>query len=92
MDEWVIDAAGRLSHGGTGEIIFGGPSQTPLEELAGITNVGERITFVHDVLNTWMGDSNLDGEFNSSDFVFLRLIASSKLKFELSATVFLAKC
>ena len=69
MDEWVIDAAGRLSHGGTGEIIFGGPSQTPLEQLADITNVNERIAFVHDVLNTWMGDSNLDGEFNSSDFV-----------------------
>lgn len=69
MDDWVIDAAGRLSHGGTGEIIFGGPSQTPLEQLAEITNVDERIAFVHDVLNTWMGDSNIDGEFNSSDFV-----------------------
>ena len=24
---------------------------------------------MHDVLGTWIGDSNLDGEFNSSDFV-----------------------
>ena len=41
----------------------------PLARLAQITDPTERLNFVHDVLNTWMGDSNLDGEFNSSDFV-----------------------
>ncbi|MCA9217112.1 MAG: PEP-CTERM sorting domain-containing protein, partial [Planctomycetales bacterium] len=34
-----------------------------------LTDPSERTTYVHDVLNTWMGDSNRDGEFNSSDFV-----------------------
>ncbi len=29
----------------------------------------ERLNYVHDVLGTWLGDSNLDGEFNSSDLV-----------------------
>ncbi len=29
----------------------------------------ERSTYVHEVLMTWVGDSNLDGEFNSSDLV-----------------------
>ena len=29
----------------------------------------ERADYVHDVLGTWVGDSNLDGVFNSTDFV-----------------------
>ena len=37
--------------------------------LESITDPTERIAYVHDVLNTWMGDSNCDGEFNSTDFV-----------------------
>lgn len=35
----------------------------------GIFNQDDRHVFVTDVLQTWFGDSNLDGEFNSSDFV-----------------------
>lgn len=34
-----------------------------------LTGPAERANYVHDVLNTWVGDANLDGEFNSSDFV-----------------------
>ena len=30
-----------------------------------------RKTYVHDTLGTWIGDSNKDGEFNSSDLVFV---------------------
>ena len=45
------------------------PGLTQLEQLATITDPAERLAFVHDVLGTWMGDSNLDGEFNSGDLV-----------------------
>ena len=31
----------------------------------------ERANYVHDVLGTWIGDSNFDGEFNSTDFVLV---------------------
>ncbi|MCA9215383.1 MAG: hypothetical protein KDB27_20100 [Planctomycetales bacterium] len=34
-----------------------------------LTNPDERANYVHDVLNTWVGDANLDGEFNSGDLV-----------------------
>lgn len=34
-----------------------------------LTDSDMRVDYVHNVLNTWMGDSNRDGEFNSSDFV-----------------------
>ena len=40
----------------------------PLEDGT-LTDLVERANYIHDVLNTWVGDSNLDGEFNSSDFV-----------------------
>ncbi len=32
-------------------------------------DLDDRILWVRDLANTWMGDANLDGEFNSSDFV-----------------------
>lgn len=31
----------------------------------------DRLVWVNDLKNTWIGDSNLDGEFNSSDFVLV---------------------
>ena len=34
-----------------------------------LTDPDERTTYVHEVLDTWMGDSNRDGEFSSADFV-----------------------
>jgi hypothetical protein len=35
----------------------------------GAVNSLDRNTWVNGIKNTWFGDSNLDGEFNSSDFV-----------------------
>jgi hypothetical protein len=34
-----------------------------------IVNGADRVIWIDDLRNTWSGDSNLDGEFNSSDFV-----------------------
>ena len=34
-----------------------------------LTDPTERADYVHNVLGTWIGDSNRDGEFNSTDFV-----------------------
>ena len=36
-----------------------------------VVNIADRLIWVHDHAGTWVGDSNLDGEFNSSDFVFV---------------------
>ncbi|MCA9149553.1 MAG: PEP-CTERM sorting domain-containing protein [Planctomycetales bacterium] len=36
-----------------------------------LTDPIERRNYVHDVLKTWIGDSNFDGEFDSSDFVLV---------------------
>lgn len=41
----------------------------PKDRIDSITDPTERLDYVHDVLGTWMGDSNCDGEFNSSDLV-----------------------
>ena len=37
----------------------------------GALDADDRIAWVNDIVNTYFGDSNLDGEFNSSDFVFV---------------------
>ncbi len=34
-------------------------------------NESDRLTWVNTLKNTWMGDSNLDGQFNTADFVFV---------------------
>jgi hypothetical protein len=34
-----------------------------------LTDPQERADYVHNVLNTWIGDANLDGEFNTNDLV-----------------------
>ena len=96
--DWIIDANGRLSHGGTGELIFGELVATlagdfnasgardvgDLDLLAdaivandlafdlngdGTTNLADRVMWVEQLANTYMGDANFDGQFNSSDFV-----------------------
>ncbi len=41
----------------------------PAAQIDAIKDLNERIAYVHDVIGTWMGDSNLDGEFNSGDLV-----------------------
>ncbi|MCA9217690.1 MAG: hypothetical protein KDB27_31690 [Planctomycetales bacterium] len=35
----------------------------------GSVDFADRLTWVKDLANTWIGDANLDGEFNSGDFV-----------------------
>ena len=35
----------------------------------GAVNAGDRATLITDLMNTFSGDANLDGEFNSGDFV-----------------------
>ncbi len=40
----------------------------PLDD-GSLTDISARIEYVHNTLGTWMGDSNKDGEFNSSDLV-----------------------
>ncbi|MDG2383075.1 MAG: PEP-CTERM sorting domain-containing protein [Pirellulaceae bacterium] len=35
----------------------------------GVVNTADRVVWVNDFKNTWMGDANLDGLFNSSDLV-----------------------
>ena len=62
---------GNLFHAGNwGQLEFVG-SLDPTIRLddGSLTDATERVNYVHDVLGTWMGDANLDGEFNSSDFV-----------------------
>jgi hypothetical protein len=46
-------------------------SNDPAFDLTGDGNVtyDDRLAWVRDLKNTWIGDANLDGEFNSTDFV-----------------------
>jgi hypothetical protein len=97
--DWVIDATGRLTHGGTGEIIFGdfvGPrgdfngsgtldaadiddltaksaegQNPPAYDLNADSAVNEADVrvWVKELFGSWIGDANLDKEFNSSDLV-----------------------
>ena len=59
---------------GLSEIAF--PVITDIDPLAPLddgrlTDPQERADYVHNILGTWFGDSNLDGEFNSSDLVLV---------------------
>ncbi|MCP4191095.1 MAG: PEP-CTERM sorting domain-containing protein [Planctomycetaceae bacterium] len=49
-------------------LLDGGDPADRLDD-GSLTDSTERANYVHDVLGTWMGDANLDGEFNSSDLV-----------------------
>jgi hypothetical protein len=51
-----------------GQMIAGEPLDLA-SQIDRIKDLDERIAFVHDVAKTWMGDANLDGEFNSTDLV-----------------------
>ena len=64
----------------------GGVINDPLIRLndGSLTDADERVDYVHNVLNTWMGDSNHDGEFNSSDFV--TVFSAGKFETGLAAT------
>ena len=53
-----------------GQMIAGEAADPTLRlDDGSLTDPTERANYVHDVLGTWIGDSNLDGEFNSTDFV-----------------------
>ena len=62
---------GNLFHAGNwGELQFVGSLDPTLRlDDGSLTDPSERADYVHDVLGTWIGDSNFDGEFNSTDFV-----------------------
>jgi hypothetical protein len=56
---------------------------SPLDDGT-ITDPTERANYVRDVLRTWIGDSNLDGEFNSSDLV--NVLAAGTYEMDLDAS------
>lgn len=62
LDDTDIDALSRANMLGVDLPMF------DLNEDANV-NQGDRITWVEDLRNTYFGDANLDGEFNSSDLV-----------------------
>ena len=51
------------------EVVAG--SNNPAFDLNGdnLVDSSDRLVWVNDLKNTYLGDSNLDGEFSSSDFV-----------------------
>ncbi len=53
-----------------GQMIAGVPADplAPLDDGT-LTDPNARADYVHNVLGTWIGDANLDGEFNSTDLV-----------------------
>ncbi len=50
----------------------------------GEVNAGDQTTWVKDLKNSWIGDANLDGEFNSTDLV--AVFASGKYELGAAAT------
>ncbi|MCA9215469.1 MAG: hypothetical protein KDB27_20530, partial [Planctomycetales bacterium] len=52
----------------------------------GAFDVGDRVYLVETILNTFLGDANLDGEFNSSDFVAVFSAAEYEDAFESNST------
>lgn len=59
---------------------------TPSQDLTGdgLVNDADRAAWVVDLKNTWFGDANLDGEFNSSDFV--QVFTTGKFETDIDAT------
>ena len=66
-----LEQLGALHAGTETPLTLAGIGGDPLDPLNDGTLAGPagRADYVHNVLGTWVGDSNLDGEFNSSDFV-----------------------
>ena len=60
-------------------------TNTPSFDVTGDGTVdsADRNTWISELRNTWIGDSNLDGEFNSSDFV--RVFTNGKFETGLAA-------
>ena len=53
----------------TTEILTGGMGVPFDVDGSGTVDNADRVYWVEQIKNTWLGDSNLDGEFNSADFV-----------------------
>ncbi|MCA9197073.1 MAG: DUF4457 domain-containing protein [Planctomycetales bacterium] len=62
LDAADIDALSAVVQADTDEGRFDLDANGQVDEL-------DRIVWVEELKNTWFGDSNMDGEFNSSDFV-----------------------
>jgi hypothetical protein len=56
-----------IAQGGVAKYLNG--DEDPLVVLETLTDPQERLNYVHNTLNTWMGDANLDGLFDTSDLV-----------------------
>lgn len=77
-----IDSAGRLTHGGTGEIVLGGLSLTPVGDCNGdgtvdqsdvdcVCAAGEELGDILDAIGSLPGDADFDGEVQFTDLVIL---------------------
>ena len=49
--------------------LYCGPPETRDVNADGMLDVDDRVYWLHVLKQTWVGDTNLDGEFNSSDLV-----------------------
>ncbi|MDG2380411.1 MAG: PEP-CTERM sorting domain-containing protein [Pirellulaceae bacterium] len=65
----LTDAGTALLRGALDYALGVSPDPTIRLDDGSLTDPAERVNYVHDVLGTWMGDSDLDGQFNSGDFV-----------------------
>ena len=77
---------GQLDVGDLDELAVGMSTNDLTYDLNGDnrTDIDDRLLWVHDLKGTWMGDADLDGEFNSSDFV--RVFAAGLYERDVLAT------
>ncbi len=82
LQVWLDSGAGLTGdYNGNGEldaddldlqaIEIAGGQDPPAFDLTedGLVNEDDRVFWLHDLKNTWVGDADLDGLFNSADFV-----------------------
>jgi hypothetical protein len=68
-------ASGKIGQGVAGDlngngVIDAGDLDVQSQQIKdGTSTYAERVAWIHDVQNSWIGDSNFDGEFSSADFV-----------------------
>lgn len=67
------DASAGRSAEGTFDLSLQATAADPVKPLddGTLLDLQLRTVYVHEVLNSWLGDSNLDGEFDSSDLVLV---------------------
>lgn len=109
-----IDSGGRLTHGGAGDIVFGGLVDSVTGDFNGdmmldvqdinllteasasgknevafdltgddLVDAADVKTWIKDLKTSWLGDANVDGEFNSGDLV--QVFAGGKYEQEAAA-------